>query len=295
MRSNYRLIDRLANELKLQNVIFKSFDLIGEIAVLKSPLSPEELSEKIDSLRKLAELLLRELPYVKTVLLAVTPVEGEYRLRKLMFLAGEEKTKTIYREHGCSFLVDVARAYISPRLSFEHARVANLVRPNEIVVNMFAGVGTFSIVIAKHSRAKVVYSIDKNPEAFKLMSYNIKLNKVEDRVVALLGDCREVIRNRLTAIADRVLMPLPSYSKSFYEHAILSLRKEGVVHSYEFVKIDRGKSKKEAPKLAFKTVSEILSEIGVEFRLEGARVVRSVGPREYQVALDIRVYKRDNS
>uniref|UniRef100_A0A7J3ZK78 Class I SAM-dependent methyltransferase family protein n=1 Tax=Fervidicoccus fontis TaxID=683846 RepID=A0A7J3ZK78_9CREN len=292
MRGACRLIDRLASELKLHNALFKSFDLIGDIVVLKSPLGSKELSEKKDALKVLAELLLRELPYVKTVLLAITPVEGEYRLRKLVFLAGEEKTRTLYKEHGCSFLVDVAKVYISPRLSFEHARIAKLIRPNETIVNMFAGVGTFSIVVAKHSKARVIYSIDKNPEAYKLMVYNIKLNRVEDRVVALLGDCRDVIRNGLVAIADRVLMPLPSFSKSFYEHALLSMKNEGVIHSYEFVKVDRGKGRKEAPKLAFKIVSEILSEIGANFELEGGRVVRSVGPREYQVALDIKVYKQ---
>ena len=94
---------------------------------------------------------------VKTVLRQVGAVSGTFRLRQLEWVAGERKTETLYKEFGCFFKVDLQQCYFSPRLSFERMRVANTVRPNESIVNMFAGVGTFSILIAKYGRAETVY------------------------------------------------------------------------------------------------------------------------------------------
>ncbi|MEM4475462.1 MAG: hypothetical protein QW405_03525, partial [Fervidicoccaceae archaeon] len=240
-----KLLKLLSSECGAADLISTSFDLVGDIIILRplTPLrDPLSLEERLGEAAKcVAERLLARLPYVKSVHLASTPIEGEYRTRKLIYLAGERRTLTIYREHGCSFVVDVERTFVTPRLSFERRRVAELVRAGEVVVNMFAGTGLFSVLIAKLSRPKVVYSIDKSPLAYSLMVENVKLNSVEGVVVPLLGDCREIIRERLRGEADRVLMPLPSFSASFYEHAIEALREEGgIIHAYEFVKLRRG-------------------------------------------------------
>ncbi|MGC8850371.1 MAG: class I SAM-dependent methyltransferase, partial [Candidatus Bathyarchaeia archaeon] len=139
----------------------KSMDVIGDIAILKSS-SEEPIG------RELGEGLLREAPYLKVVLKQSSPVTGDFRIRSLEWLAGERRTITYHREYECIFKVDVAKVYFSPRLSNERRRVAEMAVEGENVLNMFAGVGCFSILIAKRLKEVKVYSIDLNPDAVHL-------------------------------------------------------------------------------------------------------------------------------
>lgn len=286
--------DRILKELLLKHglggTLSSSFDIIGDILILRKKPGIEVDAEKV---KKLGDDLLSKLRYVKTVFLDASNVKGEHRTRSLIFITGEYKTRTIYREHGLSFYVDVAEAYISPRLSYEHYRVARLVRENETVVNMFAGIGAFSIFIAKYAKPRAVYSIDINPVAYELMVKNIQLNKVEGIVIPLLGDAAEIARTTLKGIGDRTLMPLPNFSPRFYCPAIASLKREGYLHAYEFLHVPKGGSKRASLEGGFKKIVEITQtcEEGAELHLLSYRVVRSVGPRWIQGVFDIYVKK----
>ncbi|MEM0060790.1 MAG: hypothetical protein QW726_02525, partial [Fervidicoccaceae archaeon] len=103
-----------------------SVDIIGDIAILRIPTWIYRVEE--DCLSKIADSFLKRIPYIKSVWLSASPVLGEKRTRELKHLAGERRTETIYREHGISFLVDISKSYVSPRLSYEHLRIAKLVR-----------------------------------------------------------------------------------------------------------------------------------------------------------------------
>lgn len=263
--------------------IWSRVEIIGDIAVIRRP-----FSYPIERLRLLASEILRRLPYVKSVWCAVSEVKGEYRLRDFIHLAGEVRSTTIYKEHGCLFKVDITKVYISPALNYEHIRVAKLVREGEYIVNMFAGVGLFSIIIAKHAKPSKVISIDINPDAYKLMVESIRLNKVEGVVIPELGDAAEVSR-KYFSMADRVLMPLPELAYRYFEIAVKLLRNEGFIHVYEF---QRAMNKDEAVALVSKKYLELSSKLGMESKVEYARIVRSVGPRKYQVVLDMYLRKR---
>jgi len=256
--------------------VLRAFDVIGDIAVVKIP---EELSPWKE---EIGRALMRVQKNVRTVLNQTSPVGGEFRTRGLEFLAGEEKTETIHRESGCVFKVDLAKTYFSPRLGTERLRIARLVRPGETVTNMFAGVGCYSIVIAKHSGASVVYSIDKNPDAFRYMVENIRLNRVGDRVFPILGDARDVIAERLAGKADRVIMPLPELSRNFLETALNAIKPEGgIIHFYDYG---------EEPDIygpSFRFVSSEASKRGFKSTLAGSRRVRSYAPRCYHIVLDV--------
>jgi len=264
--------------------VWSRMEIIGDIVVIKKP-----FNIGVDVLKPIAEEILKRLPYIKSVWCGVSEVKGQFRLREFIHLAGEPRSETIYKEHGCKFKVDIRRVYVSQRLNAEHIRVARLVREGEVVVNMFAGVGLFSIIIAKHSKASKIYSIDINPYAYKLMVENVKINHVEDRVYPILGDAKDVITRELSNIADRVLMPLPELVHEYLKYAILSLRKNGYLHLYDFIGVPKGED----------PIRRCIERFDLDFKslnlknyaYTNSRIVRSVGPRRYQIAVDVYIEK----
>jgi tRNA (guanine37-N1)-methyltransferase len=259
--------------------LYASFDVIGDIAIIKIPSRLEAKKQLI------GQAILQAVKPVRAVFHQVGPVEGEWRVRGLELIAGEDKRTTLYREHGCRFKVAVDRVYFSPRLSTERLRIARRVGPGEVVVNLFAGVGTFSIIIARHQpRVEKVYSIDINPDAVALAQENVKLNKVEGLVEPILGDAAVIVPTRLKGVADRVLMPLPERAREFLGVAEEALKSEGgYIHYYTHV---RHLSAWDAYQRAEQEVEAALSR---PYLVVERRVVREVGPRVVEVGLDIRV------
>ena len=147
-----------------------AYEVIGDIALLEDP----DLDTRKAS--KIADALLRSHSNIKTVLKPLTPVIGEFRVRKFEIVAGEPTTETIHREYGCRYKVDLARAYFTPRLSTERSRILSRVKEGDTVVDMFAGVGPYSILIAKSKKPLKVVAIDKNPDAVHYLRENIILN-----------------------------------------------------------------------------------------------------------------------
>ncbi len=258
-----------------------SYDIIGDIAIIVL------LGASKDDARRVGETLMNVHRNVKTVLAQTGPVSGDLRLRKLEYIAGERKTITVHRESGCAFSVDVAKCYFSPRLSYERMRLARQVTEGETVVNMFAGVGCFSILIIKYSSAGKVYSIDINPIAFQYMQENIRLNRVYGKVIPILGDAKEAIEKKLRHIADRILMPLPGKAFGYLPSALLALmEREGWIHYYGFEHARKGEDATEKVKLI---VSKRLKSLGATFEIPVAHIVRTTGPNWYQVVLDIQI------
>jgi tRNA (guanine37-N1)-methyltransferase len=270
----------LSNILSSDEVsqVYSAFDQIGDIVIIKIP------NELMPKKKFIADTILAHVKSAKAVFAQVSPVRGDYRVRNLEFIAGENRTNTEYKEHGCRFRVDVAKTYFSPRLSTERLRIANMVGEGETIVNMFAGVGTYSILMARMNKTCKVYSIDSNAVAAELCEANAKLNKVQDRVVSIHGDAGEVIKDKLAGQADRVLMPLPESAKEFVDSAVLALKKKGVVHYFIHIRADNKKTSKnlglqDAHK-AFVKYNHIVQQV---------RVVRGVGPRIYQIVADVLV------
>jgi tRNA (guanine37-N1)-methyltransferase len=266
---------------RLQGKVYNSFDIIGDIAIIRAP-----NASAVDS-QAAAKTIMTVHRNVKTVLLQASPVAGELRLRSLTRVAGENKTRTVHRENGCLFAVDVAKTYFSPRLSHERMRIARLVAPSETVINMFAGVGCFSIIIAKHSGAAKVFSIDLNPAAVQFMQENVRLNRVYGRVAPLLGDAKDIINSKLQHVADRVLMPLPEKALEYLPAAVSALKPTGGwIHLYIFEHAAKTENPAEKAKLK---VEVALEASGVAFEVPFVRVVRSTGPKWYQLVADIHV------
>jgi len=261
------------------DLVSKSYDVVGEIAVVRVPETLKPKSQIV------AEAVMVTHKNVRTVLLQTSAVSGDFRLRELQWIAGERKTMTVHKEFGCLFEVDLEQCYFSPRLSFERRRVASLVQPHEIVVNMFAGVGCFSIVMARHSEVERVFSIDVNPFAFEFMLKNVRLNRVQGKVVPVLGDAKRIVNERLSHCADRVLMPLPEKAYEYLDYALMTLKpRGGWIHYYDFVHAGKGEDPVE--KVRDKVTAK-LKESNVKSSISFGRVVRTSGPNWFQVVLDV--------
>jgi tRNA (guanine37-N1)-methyltransferase len=209
-------------------------------------------------------------------------VSGTYRLREFEVIAGERRTATVHKEFGCEYYVDVAKAYFSPRLSHEHKRVAELVQKGETIVDLFAGVGPFAILIAKIVEAVKVYAVDINPDAVEFLKRNIRLNRVEKQVFPILGDARQVVDDKLSGVADRVIMNLPEKAEEFVDVACKATKpKGGTIHYYGFVRVP---DSLEDMKLRFSRAVEKAGRKVERFLL--VKTVRETAPYEWQVVLD---------
>ena len=258
--------------------LFSAFDQIGDIIVIRIPDSL--LSKK----KVIGETLLKEVSTAKSVFYQSSDVTGDFRTRSLELLAGEDKTETEYKEFGCRFFVDVEKAFFSPRLSTERERIADIVRDGETVINMFGGVGMFSILAAKNKKC-TVYNIDINPVASKLCEKNISINKLAGKIISLNGDAAQIVNDQLKEKGDRTLMLLPEKSDEFLESAILATKDGGIIHYYSHIHADK---KQDAPKLS---EEHYLGVATVKSEILGSKIVRAVGPRYYQTVVDVKITK----
>ena len=276
-----KLVDMLKDKLSphLLASLPHAIDFVGDIAIIEIP------PELEDHKKTIGEAVLKTHKRVDTVLAKSGAIEGVYRLREFEVIAGVGKTETVHREHGCIYHVDLVKAYFSPRLSHEHDRVALRVREGETVVDMFAGVGPFSILIAKKHENVRVYAIDVNPDAVEFLRRNVAVNRVEKKVVPILGDARQVVRERFMGIADRVIMNLPERAVEYVDVACEAIRSEGgIIHYYEFTSapdpLETAKVRLiEAIKRTNREVKEVLL----------ARIVRATAPFTWQVVVDAEI------
>ena len=289
--SAYRFHERAKGPLKLLDVLEDellphllasvphAIDFVGDVAVIEIP------PELVDHKKTIGEAILKTHKRMGTVLAKSGAVEGIYRLRKFEVIAGIEKTTTIHKEHGCVYHVDLAKTYFSPRLSHEHNRVASQVKEGEKVVDMFAGVGPFSVLIAKKRENVKVYAIDVNPDAMEFLERNIAVNRVENKVMSILGDVRQVVREQLIGVADRVIMNLPEKAIEYVDVACEAVKLEGgIMHYYEFTNAP------DPLETARVRLTEAISRTNRNVKkILLAKVVRATAPFTWQVVVDAEI------
>lgn len=272
------LSDALEGELSPEDIALlpRAYDLIGDIAVLEIP---DELSPYS---KLIGETFHKIHTNLKTVLAKSGAVSGTTRVREYIHLAGENKTKTIHTEYGCRLVVDVAKAYFSPRLLEEHNRIAQLVQPGQTVLDMFCGVGPFAIHIARQKEVKVI-AIDINPSAIELLRESIHLNRLVGCIEPIVADAHEYTSTRELSV-DRVVMNHPSGASDFIVDACRVLKPGGTMHYYDFM---GGESPENTLK---EKVTKLVNQAGRKiggFSL--VRRVRDSAPYEYQMVADVTI------
>jgi tRNA (guanine37-N1)-methyltransferase len=210
----------------------KSYDLLGNVALVR-------FSEKYKAKdkKKFAEHLLKEQKGIRTVLEKKERIKGRLRKLSTNFIAGENTKEILYHENGCSFRFNIDETYFSPRLSNERKELASKIKKNDLVLVMFAGVAPFSIVIAKNSKTKKVFSNELNRKANKYAELNIKLNKLAEKVELANGDIKK-IAPKLNKKFDVIVMPRPQLRDSFLKEAFMLSKKGTKIYYYDFCKIE---------------------------------------------------------
>ncbi len=247
-----------------------AYELIGDIAII---------DQHEENVIDIANVILKH-KNIKTVFQATSAVSGEYRTRELVFIAGENKNETIYRENGCKYLLDVSNVYFTPRLSTERMRIAGQVTDGDQVVDMFAGIGPFSILIAKRFPLAHVIAIDKNPVAIKYLRENAKLNKLKN-IEIKEGDANEEVKG--ISDADHIIMNLPHSAMEFIDAALGIMKRGGVIHFYAISHED------DLFEGIFKIIEEHASRVGFKVISLEKRIVRPYAPYQYNVCIDFRV------
>lgn len=211
--------------------LINGYDIIGSrekaVAIVEIP---EDLKSKE---KEIAEQIMNRHKNVKSVLKKVSERKGVFRTRDYELLLGDPDTEVIHKETGCRFRLDPRKVYFSGREGTERLRMAKIVKPKETILVMFSGIGPFPIVIAKKQpKIKKIISIEINPIAFEYMKENIKMNKLEDKIIPVLGDVRKKCRDWFGK-CDRVVMPLPHEAHKFLDIAFKCLKPVGgFIHLY---------------------------------------------------------------
>ena len=271
-RSPRSLKDYLKGKLDEKTIdeIRGSFDIIGDVVILEIP---DDLENYKDLIGEAALKFTRR----KAIFRKKSEIKGIIRTRELEHIAGEDISETVHHEFGCRLMLDVKNVYFSPRLATERKRVADSVKDGEIIVDMFAGVAPFPVLIARNHDV-TVYAIDINPEAYKYAKRNIELNKVQNKVIPLLGDVREVLENK-NIKADRIIMNLPGSAYEFLDTAMQHIKPGGIIHYYEFSE-------------GFEKPVERLKDAAYPRKVEilDKRKVRSRSPGKWHMGIDAKIF-----
>jgi len=226
--------------------------------------------------KKEARKFLKKFPRIKTICIKTGKIKGKLRKPQIKVVESrvkKKKTLTIHKELGILYKIDVKKIMFAKGNISERHRIAKIAKKNETVLDMFAGIGYFSLPLAK--KVKKVYATELNPQAYKFLLENIKLNKVN--IKAIKGDCAKIVP-RLKIKADRIIMGYLPNAFPYLKTAFRAAKKGTIIHYSCLV------YKKNAKREIKKLVSEIK-----KVRLMKAVKVKSYSPALDHYVLDIKL------
>jgi len=267
------------NEL---NLLPSGFQTLGKAIIIK--LNPKLMYRK----QEIGNACLRLLPHIKSVFLNAGKIQGIFRTpENIEFIAGNNNSIVEHQEHGIIYKFDLTKIMFSKGNVNERKYLSSLVKKNEIIVDMFAGIGYFSLPIGKHSNVKQIYSVEINPLAHAFLVENIKINRLEAKIIPILGDCKEEVKKLSNSglKADRVIMGVFPAPKQYIKEALSLAKRDGTIYHYE------GVVEKQKFMDLFDEFKTIADSEHAECSLLSKRFVKSYGPNLFHVVLDILVIK----
>ncbi len=248
--------------------------ILGDIVIVSIP---ESLNEKK---LLIARALLSMCPKCRSVVRDLG-IEGQFRQPKRELLLGTS-TETVHKEHGCFFKQDVTKVMYSKGNLDERKRMSKM-GSGEVVVDMFAGIGYFSIPMAVHARPKKIISIEINPESFAYLKENVRLNQVEDIITPVLGDCSQAAPE---GEADRVIMGYVGTTHHYLEPAMKALKKSGgILHYHETVPENLARTRPE------ERIKKAAGCLGKKVEILANRRIKKYSPGVMHVVLDAWIFE----
>jgi tRNA (guanine37-N1)-methyltransferase len=257
----------------------RAYSLFGNVAIVNfsKDFSPKQK-------KMFANEILKENKSVRSVLEKSENFKGRLRKMQTKWLAGEKTKEVLYTENGCRFRFNIDETYFSPRLSNERKEISSEIKKGEKVFVMFAGVAPFSIVIAKNSPAKIVYSNEINRKANKYAKFNVELNKLNNKVFILPGDIKRVSRNisEKKEVFDVIVMPRPQLKDSFLESAFMLSKKGTRIYYYDFCKIE------EIDKIKEKVILDA-KKFGKMIKILKVKKAGEIAPYKIRLRIDFQI------
>ena len=250
------------------------WEKVGTVVTIRLP---DELKQHQDIIGKAyAEVL-----GCTTVLNEVGGISGVYREPVVEVISGSSMTETIHTENGIRFKVDPQRIMFSSGNMAERRRMATISNRHETVVDLFAGIGYFTLPMAVYSNPKKVFACEINPLAYRYLCANVLLNHVTDSVEPLLGDNRRIApKDR----ADRVILGYLKDPQIFLPISLECLRNQtGVLHYHEVVSVES------IPDLPLKHIKTAAKNYHRSVKLLKVNEIKSYAPGVDHVVLDVRI------
>ncbi|CAJ1058878.1 tRNA wybutosine-synthesizing protein 2 homolog isoform X1 [Xyrichtys novacula] len=137
-------------------------------------------------------------------------------------------------DNGIRYEFDVTKCMFSAGNITEKLRVAGFDCRGETVVDLYAGIGYFTLPYLVHAGANHVHACEWNPDAVEALKKNLESNGVSDRCTVHQGDNREL---QLFDTADRVNLGLIPSSEDGWPVACRLLKRAtgGILHIHQNV------------------------------------------------------------
>jgi len=195
-----------------------------------------------------------------------------------------EKDWVVRKENGIKYGYHLTKCMFSSGNINERRRMGEVVSEGEVVIDLFCGIGYYTLPILVNSDVKHVYSCEWNDYAIKALKFNLKNNNVERKCTIIEGDNRITTRE-LRDVADRVLLGLlPTAEKSY--HIALNCLKEngGILHIHGLSPSDNHEE------LVIKT-KKILGKINKNYEIKNIDInkIKSYAPHWNHLVLDIEI------
>ncbi|KAI9093365.1 hypothetical protein K1719_027379 [Acacia pycnantha] len=253
-------------------IVPSAFETVGHIAHLN--LRDEHLPYK----KLIAKVVLdKNKPKIQTVVNKTDSIHNEYRTMQLEVLAGNHSLVTTVVENGIRFQVDLATVYWNSRLATERQRLLSSFTRNDVVCDVFSGVGPIAISAAKI--VKRVFANDLNPYAVEYLERNSVHNKLERKIEVFNMDGRRFIQALFNSDKARsitqVVMNLPNDAAEYLDafRGIYRNRPKDGEHKFPKIHV-YGFSKAQDPEFEFhERITIALREVAVNVDMRRVRLV----------------------
>ncbi len=285
------LLEKLEGKVSSAESIMipKGFQKTGEMIIINLPI---ELSEKFSLI---GEGIMAVFPKIRTVCAKVGGIDGELRRPQIKVIAGEDNLEVQNYENGAWYCYDASKIMFAKGNVSERGRLPSLVKEGEIIVDMFIGIGYFSLPIAKRIKDVKIYGIDLNEDSIFWLKKAIVKNKLGEKIEAIQGDSKEVCE-QLTVDglrADRVLMGYLPPPEEFVPYALSILKKGGMVHYDALIRTEHVEEDLEGVRQLFQKAADSLRSTVYGQRtveIVNPQRVKSYKPKVDHYVVDLRVF-----